>query len=318
MPRSVRQRTSQPSRPATITRSISASDANAAAKKLVTAKDGSVTIKRFSLLNRGLHFLLLLAVTGLAFTGLAEIMYKNALGKFFLTLLGGLENTQAIHHSFAGLLAFLAVFHGLDIIESLFVRRQTPAMLPGWLDLQAFTGMLALNLGISKKQPRFDRYNYEEKAVYWLLAFGIILLGISGIIQLYPIQVTEFLPGIIIPYAGIFHRWEAILVMLVVFVWHLYQVLYRKPDGSIFSGRKSRADMLMEHPLELEYLEKSAQAVGGTVWPLNIELYLSEDLTGHLSEDLSGNLSEDPVTVPDPTDAAAQQPPADGTAPKAD
>jgi formate dehydrogenase subunit gamma len=287
MPETVKEKNSgsvPPSKPATITRSISEREAVIASKKLVTSRDGTVYVVRFSLLARVLHFLLLLAVTGLAFTGLAQVLYHTFLGELSLSLLGGVEATQAIHHVFAVLLAVLVVFHVLDIVESMFVRKQTPGMLPRGLDLQAFFQMLKFNLGLSKQKPRFDRFSYEEKAVYWLLTLGILLLGVTGLIQWFPIQVTLFLPGITIPYASILHRWEAILVILVVFIWHLYQVLYSKVDASIFSGRKSRADMLRDHPLELEYLEKAAASIGSPTWPVVIELNLTEDLSGELVE----------------------------------
>lgn len=284
MPEPVINTTSRDSRMPTITRFVNEREANAALQRLKTAKDGSAYVERFTLLARLLHFLLLVAVTGLAFTGLAQIFYANALGRFMLSLLGGLDKTQSIHHALAILLGVLVIFHILDILESLFVRGQRPAMLPRTIDFQAFFQMQLFNLGLSKKQPRFDRYSYEEKAVYWLLTLGILVLGLTGILQWFPIQVTEFLPGIVIPYAGIIHRWEAILVILVVFVWHLYQVLFRKPDGSIFSGKKTRADMQMEHPLELEYLEKAAATAGSPSWPVRIELNLFDDSDEQIKE----------------------------------
>ncbi|OGN73842.1 MAG: hypothetical protein A2X25_03665 [Chloroflexi bacterium GWB2_49_20] len=284
MPETVEPVNETTSRMPTITRYVNERDANAALQNMKTSKDGSAYVVRFTLLVRLLHLLLLVAVTGLAFTGLAQIFYANALGRIMLSLLGGLEKTQNIHHAFAILLAALAIFHILDSLESLFVRQQRPPMLLRWIDFQNFFQMQVFNLGLTRKQPRFDRYSYEEKAVYWLVTLGILVLGLTGIVQWFPIQVTEFLPGIVIPYAGIIHRWEAILVILVVFVYHLYQVLFRKPDGSIFSGKKTRADMQMEHPLELEYLEKAAAAAGSPDWPVRIELNLSDDTGEEIKE----------------------------------
>jgi len=272
MPVVVTRETPEPSQVQVMTYTINERQANAALLQLKTAKDGSAYVVRYSLLARILHFLLLVAVTGLAFTGLAQILYGTVIGGFFLRLLGGLDETQGIHHAFALLLAVVVVFHVLDIMESLFVRRQVPAMLPVRIDFQSFMQKLKFDLGVSKKQPRFGRYSFEEKAVYWLLSIGVVVLGLTGVVQLFPIQVTEFLPGISIPASGIIHRWEAILVMVVVFIWHFYQVLYRKMDVSIFSGKKSLEDMQLEHPLELEYLQKAAAAVGSPTWPVKVEV----------------------------------------------
>jgi cytochrome b subunit of formate dehydrogenase len=268
---------SQKTRQNSITRFVSEAEAKAARQQLKIAKDGSVRILRFTRLERLFHFLVLVSITGLAYTGLAQISIGSSIGRLMQGVLGGLENTQSVHHAFAILLAVMVVYHFLVSLDKLIVRRQKLAMFPGLIDLKSFIRMQLVNLGLSKKLPRFDRYSYEEKAIYWLFVLGILLLGLTGLIQWFPLQVTEFLPGIVIPSAGIIHRWEAILIIFVIFVWHLYRVLYRKRDFSIFTGLVSRQEMQLEHALELEYLEKAAAAVGSLTWPVEIELSLVED-----------------------------------------
>jgi formate dehydrogenase subunit gamma len=228
---------------------------------LKTDKLGNAYVVRFPLLVRVLHGMLLISITVLAFTGLAQILHGNFLGSFMLRLLGGLDETQGIHHAFSILLGIVVLFHLLDILESIFVRRQTPGMIPASKDLTDAWQMLKFNLGISRMTPSYGKFSFEQKAVYLVVSLGVLVQGLTGLLRLFPVQVTEFLPGILVVYAGILHRWNAILVILVVFVWHLYQVHIRQHNLSIFTGRMSYDMMKTEHPLEFEYLQKAA-AIG--------------------------------------------------------
>ena len=254
------------------TLAVSERQAKSALARFKTDKSGNSYIVRFPLLIRLLHGLLLLAITVLAFTGLAQVMHGNFLGAAMLRLMGGLDSTQGIHHTFAILLGIVALFHLLDILESFFVRRQVPAMLPRLKDLADAFQSLKVDLGISKKIPAHDRFTVEQKVVYLVVALGVLVQGVTGLMRLFPIRITEFLPGIAVTYAGILHRWNAILIILVVFIWHLYQVHVRDHNLSIFTGRMSVAEMQSDHPLELEYLQKAAAVSGSEKFPIRIEM----------------------------------------------
>ena len=257
---------------------INERQAKAARSRFKTDKQGNPYVLRFTLLNRFLHALLLIAITILAFTGLAQILHGNFLGSIMLQMLGGLDATQGIHHTVSILLGIVVVFHLLDILESTVIRRQTPAMLPKGKDLADAMRVLKVNLGFSIETPRYDRFNFEQKTVYFVVSLGVLLQGLTGLMQWFPIQVTEIMPGILVTYAGILHRWNAILIILVVFIWHLYQVHVRGHNLSIFSGKMSVAEMSMEHPLELEYLQKAAALVGSPTWPVKIEMNLNSEI----------------------------------------
>jgi len=261
----------------TITRFISEADANDALKQIKTTKDGRILFERYNLVTRILHLVLMVTITVLAFTGLVQINHGSNFGQSMLNLVHRLNNLQEIHHAFAILLALLAIIHLVEIMEKYVVRRQHASMVPVSYDFRSFLQMQRFNLGISKDKPRFDRYSLEEKAVYWLAGSAIVILGLTGVFQWFPLLVTEFLPGKVVPIAGIIHRWEAILLMIVIFVWHLYQMLISRTDFSIFSGLKSKEEMQKEHSLELEYIEKAAAAVGSPTWPVKIELALVND-----------------------------------------
>jgi len=283
------------------TLAVSERQAKSALARLKTDRSGIPYVVRFPLLIRVLHAFLLLSVTVLAFTGLAQVLHGNFLGAAMLRLLGGLDSAQGVHHTFAILLGIVALFHLLDVFESFFVRRQVPAMAIRLKDLADAFQTLKVDLGISKKIPAHDRFTVEQKVVYFVVALGVLVQGVTGLMRLFPIRVTEFLPGIVVTYAGILHRWDAILIILVVFIWHLYQVHVRDHNLSIFTSRMTIPEMQSVHPLELEYLQKAAASVGSSTWPVKIEM--------NTTEHAEAQVKTTKPTLPDePAPASTQDP----------
>ena len=54
-------------------------------------------------------------------------------------------------------------------------------MLPKLRDVTDVVGLLKYNLGLSKSRPAFDRFCYIEKAEYWALVRGTIVMAGTGI-----------------------------------------------------------------------------------------------------------------------------------------
>ncbi len=64
------------------------------------------------------------------------------------------------------------------------------------------------------------------------------------------------LPGEIIPAAKVLHTNEALVVFLIIAIWHIYNAIFSPEvfplDTSIFTGYISKERMLREHSEELE------------------------------------------------------------------
>lgn len=95
------------------------------------------------------------------------------------------------------------------------------------------------------------RYTFEEKAEYWALIWGTVIMGITGFMMWNPITTARFLPGEIIPASKAAHGGEALLAVLAILIWHMYGVHIKKFNKAMFTGKQSEAEMLHEHPLEL-------------------------------------------------------------------
>jgi len=275
-----------PKAPAAIKRYIHYRDAVDAARRLRVAPDGTKYVVRFSLGQRVEHFILIFSFTTLAITGLSQSFYTSPFGSLILTILGGIESTRQVHHAAAFVFGIQSLYHVAVFIDEAFVHRRISQMFPAWSDITDAVQMVKFNLGLTKHHPRFDRYNFEEKAEYWALVWGTIAMGATGIIQWFPAQLTEILPaGWIIPVGRALHRWEAILAVLAILTWHFYHSVLKTLNLSIFNGNMSIEQMEEEHPLELAYLQAAAAAIHNKLWPVEIEIPL-----GHVPE-------EEPATV---------------------
>jgi formate dehydrogenase subunit gamma len=84
---------------------------------------------------------------------------------------------------------------------------------------------------------------------------------LTGAILWFPAVVTKFLPGEIIPAAKVLHTNEALVVFLIIAIWHIYNAIFSPDvfplDTSIFTGYISKERMLREHSEELDETEVS-------------------------------------------------------------
>lgn len=206
---------------------------------------------RFTLSQRSQHLLTLLSFTTLAVTGLIQKFSQSPVSLFLLRLFGGIETARVIHHTAAAILMLVAVYHMIELGYKLFVLRVRPTMLPGLQDIKDAWMAFAYNLGFGKSRPQMGRYTFEEKAEYWALVWGILIMGLSGFLLWNPILATKFLPGEFIPAAKVAHGGEAVLAVLAIIVWHMYGVHLKRFNKSMFTGRQTETEMLDEHPLEL-------------------------------------------------------------------
>jgi cytochrome b subunit of formate dehydrogenase len=262
--------------PRVMRRYISRREAIEAARRFHSI-DGKRVVDRFTLGQRIEHYVLLISFTLLGITGLSQTFSSTSIGYFILTLLGGIDSTRVIHHTAAFIFGMLAIYHVAVFLYQFFMGHRLPKMMPEWSDFTQLVEMLKLDLGLSKKHPWFDRFNFEEKAEYWALVWGTVVMGMTGLMQWFPVATTYYLPGGAIPVARAFHKWEAILAVLAILVWHMYHTVIKKLNTSIFTGVMTMEEMEEEHPQELAYLEAAAAVVDSRSWPVLIEVPQEEE-----------------------------------------
>lgn len=207
--------------------------------------------ERFHWAQRVEHVLLLTSFSLLGITGLPQKFSTAGWAQAMIRFFGGIETTRLIHHICAIVLMFLAIYHILDIGYKIFVRHTRLSMLPGISDVKDAFQAFLYNLGFTKKRPQMGRYTFEEKAEYWALIWGTVIMGITGFMMWNPITTARFLPGEIIPASKAAHGGEALLAVMAIVVWHMYGVHLKRFNKAMFTGKQTEDEMLHEHPLEL-------------------------------------------------------------------
>jgi formate dehydrogenase gamma subunit len=206
---------------------------------------------RFTRFQRIEHWVFMASFSILGLTGLVQKYATARLSESIIAGLGGIEQTRQIHH-FAAIVMMVVVVYHLGVVGyKLFVRRVQPTILPGMHDVRAAIQSLAYYLGMRKTKPQQGRYTFEEKAEYWAVVWGTVIMVITGFMLWNPIATSRFLPGDFIPAAKAAHGGEALLAVLAIILWHFFHVLVKTFNRSMYTGYMTEEEMLDEHPIEL-------------------------------------------------------------------
>jgi len=213
------------------------------------------------------HTVMVISFTLLVFTGFA-LKFPNAWWVELLSWVGMEESGRRIIHRIAGVvMSVQSIIYLGYLIFYRAGRSELRALVPNWQDAKD----LALNLrhyaGFSAEKPQYDRYNYIEKSEFWALAWGVAIMGLSGLILWFPVQATRWLPAIAVTISEIVHYYEAWLATLAIVVWHLFYVIFYPGEYPLnitcLDGRIDEDDMIEHHPRELERLREEEQKDAG-------------------------------------------------------
>jgi formate dehydrogenase subunit gamma len=215
--------------------------------------------QRFSLAQRWEHWILLLTFGILFLTGLPQKYRTASWSQYILSTPERVKAVQTIHHIAAAFLILLVLYHLAKGIV-LLARRKLPGdIFPNLQDVKDAWKMIKYLLFLSKEKPVYGKYNFEQKVTYWFLFFGIGIMVVTGLILLFPIFVTHFLPGGVIPAALMAHSTEAIVAMIFVVIWHFYHVHLERLNLSIFTGKLNEEEMKKYHTLEYNRVMEQTQ-----------------------------------------------------------
>ena len=237
--------------------------------RLIPSHHGRKQYVRMTLLDRIQHAGLLVCFLLLVITGFMMRFPDAWWAGFIKTYCEPFFEARGIvHRAAAVVITAVSLFHVGVLVFTRHGRKLAADIFPGWSDVKDVFLNLRYLLGLSSKKPRFDRFSYMEKAEYWALVWGMVIMFASGIILCFTTFFMNLFGGIGRDVARTVHYYEAILAALAIIVWHFYFVLFSPNiypmNTAWLNGKISEDEMAEEHPLELERIlrqEQEAQAL---------------------------------------------------------
>ena len=206
---------------------------------------------RMNLSQRLQHALLAVSFIVLAITGFALKFPDSWLAR----AMGSSEPFRRWSHRIAAIvLLAVGACHIVYLLATRDGRQLVKDLLPVKKDLADAWAAVRYLTGLSQDKPKIARFGYAEKMEYWAVIWGTIIMGVTGIMVWFKIDVTRLLPRWAVEVALTIHYYEAVLACLAIVVWHFYHVMF-DPDVypvnlACWDGKVSEHWQAEEHPLE--------------------------------------------------------------------
>jgi cytochrome b subunit of formate dehydrogenase len=169
------------------------------------------------------HAVLVATIVVLAATGLPQRLDSLPTSEWLIGTAGGIENVRGVHHAAGAVLLGVGAYH----VAFLFVgvlkgRMMMPLrMIPDARDYLDAVAMVFYLAGLRQERPALRAPTYFQKLDYWVVAWGVAVMVITGVIRLFPARMTSILPGDVVAAALELHSDLALLVVVWVVVIHV-------------------------------------------------------------------------------------------------
>jgi formate dehydrogenase gamma subunit len=216
-------------------------------------------VLRMSLGQRVQHLVLAISFIMLAISGFA-LKFPDS---WIAVLLGSSEPIRRDVHRIAGLVLLAAgVYHIVYVLFTKPGRQLVKDLYPKLKDAFDVFGNALYLVGLRRDRPKIGRFGYAEKMEYWAVVWGTIIMGVTGLMVWFKMDVTHYLPRWAVDVALTIHYYEAILACLAIVVWHFYHVIFDPAvyplNWACWDGRVSRHWHDEEHPLQQPTMVESA------------------------------------------------------------
>jgi formate dehydrogenase gamma subunit len=214
-------------------------------------READLTVLRMNFNQRMQHVVLAVSFIILAITGFALKFPDSWIGK----MMGSSEAFRSWTHRVAGVvLLVVGAYHVWYLLAKREGRQMLKDMMPVPKDVKDLAENARYLGGLSKEKAKIGRFGYAEKMEYWAVIWGTIIMGVTGLMIWFKLDVTRFLPRWAVDVATTIHYYEAILACLAIIVWHFYHVIF-DPDvfpinWACLTGKVSKHWHEDEHPLD--------------------------------------------------------------------
>jgi cytochrome b subunit of formate dehydrogenase len=200
------------------------------------------------------HSILIVSFGVLVLTGFA-LRYSDAW--LFTTMFGwdgGFGVRGVIHRVAAGLFVFSILWHMLFLRThdgSAFRRGMWPSM----KDVREFWQTMQFNLDRRSEKPALGRFSFMEKAEYWALVWGSVVMVLTGFFLWFDNLAVRLFPKGFLDVMLVIHFYEAWLATLAIAIWHSYGTVFKPGvypgNPSWYTGTMPREMYEEEHPAEM-------------------------------------------------------------------
>lgn len=194
-------------------------------RKQIRKVRSKVRFRRMTLNEVGQHYLLMITFIALGVTGFS-LRYEES---WWVDLLFGWEGgfpLRGLIHRVAAVLFSVAVIWHLQYLLKPRGRQFFRDMWPETLDFRQFFQMIGYNLGLREDKPRFGRFSYVEKAEYWALVWGAIVMLLTGFFLWFEDLAVSWFPKGALDVILVIHYYEAWLATLAILIWHMYSTVF--------------------------------------------------------------------------------------------
>jgi cytochrome b subunit of formate dehydrogenase len=190
-------------------------------------RKAEVSVRRMTRAGVFQHWVLLISFFGLAISGFA-LRFPDSWWAHGLSAIGLSEELRRVfHRAMAAIMVSGSVFHVFHVFLTRRGRVMARAMFPGFADAKDAFANVLYYLGRRREKPTFGMFDYTQKAEYWALIWGTLVMALTGFVLWFPTQATGFLPAWTVRVAEVIHYYEAILAVSAIFVWHFFFVIVK-------------------------------------------------------------------------------------------
>jgi len=231
-----------------------------------------VYYERFDAYSRFLHIMVIISFLLLAITGMTIKFSGVGVFQTLSRIMGGYEVTGFLHR-FAALVTFAYFILHLAylLMHKMGQKKRTlkhmltgeHTMVPRKQDFIEFGQTVKWFLGIGPR-PEYGRWTYWEKFDYFAVFWGVMIIGLSGLLLWFPEFFTSLgVPGYVINVATIVHSDEALLATGFIFTVHFFNTHFRPDkfpmDLVIFTGRVELEEFKEDRPRQYAILKESGK-----------------------------------------------------------
>jgi len=228
-----------------------------AKEKYEESKKG--TIVRFNQSEIIQHLILMITFVVLAVSGFALRFPNSWWASWMVHTEEGVVFRSQIHRVAAVVFILVCLYNLYYMLFTSRGQSQLKAIFPIPKDLTLAIQNINYHLGLVKERLPFEHYDYTEKAEYWALIWGAVVMTITGFPMWFENFFLRFIPGWLLNVFRAIHFYEALLASLAILAWHMFFMIFEPETYPVnlgmLTGRISLKELKEKHRAEYERLK---------------------------------------------------------------